>query len=299
MKRFALFLSLLLMLCLLGCGPTQEFPEEMIETEYFTLPLPPGVIYSIIPEGDRFSIEFYEQQDYETNGTGLLCTVKLFKEGEDYTLPGHVAYGVLETKKADFQVMALYPAEVTYTPANANQNKALLEELDLRLIYNLNPKAGCKWLVPQLEGPPVSDKVIEMQYYTVSLPEAWVDKTAEDIVEFVDGTSILTFYDKECYENFGSGKLCEIYLITEDTVWSTIPDAVLLGSLETPEGRYTVVGSHPIDPQVPKDARERYNNMASVTSTLFSTLTPKDGCTLHRPGFSTDRPADSLPSQEQ
>ena len=29
MKRFALFLSLLLMLCLLGCGPTQEFPEEM------------------------------------------------------------------------------------------------------------------------------------------------------------------------------------------------------------------------------------------------------------------------------
>ena len=104
MKRLTIFLSLLFILCLLGCTASPpETNEDIIDTEYFTLPLLSGVHYRILPEGDRYSIEFYESQDYQTNGTGLLCTLRLFKEGEDFTVPGHVLYGVLVTKKADFE----------------------------------------------------------------------------------------------------------------------------------------------------------------------------------------------------
>ena len=306
MKRLAIFLSLLFILCLLGCTASMpEASDGIIDTRYFTLTLPEDWIgtttYEILPDGECYSIDFYERQDYETSGTGKLCTLKLFKEGEDFTVPGHMAYGTLVAKITNFEVVVLYPTDITCTPANAAQHEKLLNRVS-DLVYSLEPKDDCKWLVPQWDIPNpqnIRKDVIELLYYTITVPQAWEGKYVDFIEEFEDGTSIVTFYEKECYENFGGGILCEIYLITEDTVWSTIPDAVLLGSLETPEGRYTVVGSHPIDPQVPKDARERYNNMASVTSTLFSTLTPKDGCTLHRPGFSTDRPADSLPSQEQ
>lgn len=282
MKRFALFLSLLLMLCLLGCGPTQEFPEEMIETEYFTLPLPPGVIYSIIPEGDRFSIEFYEQQDYETNGTGLLCTVKLFKEGEDYTLPGHVAYGVLETKKADFQVVALYPAEVTYTPANANQNKAIQKLIDNMLTYDLEPKTGIQYLRPTLENTPVSEVVIETRYYTVKIPEAWVGKVIEQIEEFEDGTSIVTFYEKECYMTSYNGKICSIQLVPEQVEWSSVEDSGLFGGLKTPDGFFVIVGVFPEEKQYSKETYETYEALRELTPALFGAISPKEGCELSR-----------------
>lgn len=97
MKKVFLVLLAVLLLC--GCAQDVSVPYDVIDTEYFTLPLLPGIHYNILSDGDRYSIEFYERQDYETNGTGLLCTLKLYKEGEDFTVPGHTLYGMLVTKK--------------------------------------------------------------------------------------------------------------------------------------------------------------------------------------------------------
>lgn len=154
MKKLFLILLVVFMLC--GCAQEAPVPKDVIDTEHFTLPLLPGVHYEILPDGDRYSIEFYESLDYETNDTGLLCTLKLFKEGENFTVPGHMLYGVLVTKKADFEVVALYPTEVTYTSANANQYKELQKLIGNMLTYDLEPKDGVKWLRPQLESAPIS-----------------------------------------------------------------------------------------------------------------------------------------------
>lgn len=293
MKQLSIVLCLLLILSLCGCA-SHTMPEDTLETEYFTLPLPPGILCNALPDEGPCTVELYEKQDYETGGNGLLCTLKLFREGEDYTVPGHVAYGKLVTMKEDFQLVLIHPSEITYTPANANQHQELLREIDFRLIHNLRPKDGGKWLVPQLEGPPISNEIVETQYYTVNLPEAWVGKTTVFIEEFIDGTSIVTFYDKESYEDFGGGLLVTIRLLPIEKEWSSFPGSYLFGSLNTPEGKFTIIGIDSQGKEYNKDSQSRYEAMQSLTSALFSTLTPKDGCTFTHAGLSTDLPADSF-----
>lgn len=280
MKKVFLVLLAVLLLC--GCAQDVSVPYDVIDTEYFTLPLLPGIHYNILSDGDRYAIEFYERQDYETNGTGLLCTLKLYKEGEDFTVPGHTLYGMLVTKKADFEVVVIYPTEITYTPANANQHKELQHLIDNMLVYDLEPKAGVKWLRPQLEGAPISDVVIETQYYTVKLPQEWVGKCVDYIEEFEDGTSIVTFYEKECYMTRYGGKICSIQLLPEDVDWSSVEGAGLFGGLKTPDGFFTIVGIFPDDKQYNKETWETYEALRKLTPDLFGTLTAKEGCELSR-----------------
>lgn len=280
-----LFPVLLAILLLCGCAHGADLPEDVIDTEYFTLPLLAGVHHNILPDGDRYAIEFYESQDYETNGTGLLCTLKLYKEGEDFTVPGHMFYGVLVTKKADFEVVALYPTEVTYTPANANQYKELQKLIGNMLTYDLEPKDGVKWLRPQPEGTSISDERIEMQYYTVNLPEEWVGKCVDCIEEFEDGTSIVTFYEKECYMTSYGGKICSIQLVPEQVEWSSVEDASLFGGLKTPDGFFVIVGVFPEDKQYSNETKETYEALRALTPDLFGTLTAKDSCELVREGY--------------
>ena len=275
-----LFLILLVVFLLCGCAQEAPVPKDVIDTEYFTLPLLPGVHYEVLPDGDRYAIAFYELQDYEASGTGLLCTLKLFKEGEDFTVPGHMYYGVLVTKKADFEVVVLYPTEATYTPANANQHKELQKLIGNMLVYDLEPKDGVKWLRPQLEAAPISEVVIETQYYTVKLPEAWVGKCIEHIEEFEDGTSIVAFYERECYGTSYGGKICSIQLLPEDVDWGSVDGASLFGGLKTPDGFFTIVGNFPDDKQYSKETKETYEALRKLTPDLFGTLTAREGCEL-------------------
>ena len=292
MKKIICILLVVILLC--GCAPDPSVPDDVIDTEYFTLPLLSGVHYNILPDGERYAIELYELQDYETNGAGKLCTIKLYKEGEDYTVPGHMFYGALVTKKGDFQVVVLYPTETTYTPANAKQHQELLKAINNMMLYDLEPKEGVQWLRPQLESAPISDVEIETQYYTVKMPEEWVGKCIEHIEEFEDGTSIISFYEKESYEDFGGGLIVSIRLLASDVEWSSVPGAFLAGSLDTPEGDFTLIGVRAEDIQYSKDTKGTYEAMYDLTSTLFSGIHAKEGCTLHRTGFRTDRPDDSF-----
>lgn len=294
MKKIICVLLTVILLC--GCAPEASVPEDVIDTEYFTLPLLSGVHYNILPDGDRYAIELYELQDYETNGTGKLCTIKLYKEGEDYTVPGHMFYGALVTKKGDFQVVVLYPTEVTYTPANANQHQELLKAINNMMLYDLEPKKGVQWLRPQLESAPISDVAIETQYYSVNMPKAWVGKCIDYIEEFEDGTSIVSFYEKECFMTRYGGKICSIQLLPEEMDWSSVEDASLFGGLKTPDGFFIIVGIFPEEKQYSKETKETYDALRALTPDLFGTITAKEGCEVIRAGFSTDLPADSFQS---
>lgn len=300
MKKIICILLAVMLLC--GCAPDPSAPEDVIDTEYFTLTLPEDWIgtttYEILPDGECYSIDFYERQDYETSGTGKLCTLKLFKEGEDFTVPGHMTYGTLVAKITNFEVVVLYPTDITCTPANAAQHEKLLNRVS-DLVYSLEPKDDCKWLVPQWDIPNpqnIRKDVIELLYYTITVPQAWEGKYVDFIEEFEDGTSIVTFYEKECYENFGGGKICSIQLLPEEMDWSSVEDASLFGGLKTPDGFFIIVGIFPEEKQYSKETKETYEALRALTPDLFGTITAKEGCEVIRAGFSTDLPADSFQS---
>lgn len=300
MKKIICILLAVMLLC--GCAPDPSAPDDVIDTEYFTLTLPEDWIgtttYEILPDGECYSIDFYERQDYETSGTGKLCTLKLFKEGEDFTVPGHMTYGTLVAKITNFEVVVLYPTDITCTPANAAQHEKLLNRVS-DLVYSLEPKDDCKWLVPQWDIPNpqnIRKDVIELLYYTITVPQAWEGKYVDFIEEFEDGTSIVTFYEKECYENFGGGKICSIQLLPEEMDWSSVEDASLFCGLKTPDGFFIIVGIFPEEKQYSKETKETYEALRALTPDLFGTITAKEGCEVIRAGFSTDLPADSFQS---
>lgn len=300
MKKIICILLAVMLLC--GCAPDPSAPEDVIDTEYFTLTLPEDWIgtttYEILPDGECYSIDFYERQDYETSGTGKLCTLKLFKEGEDFTVPGHMTYGTLVAKITNFEVVVLYPTDITCTPANAAQHEKLLNRVS-DLVYSLEPKDDCKWLVPQWDIPNpqnIRKDVIELLYYTITVPQAWEGKYVDFIEEFEDGTSIVSFYEKECYEDFGGGKICSIQLLPEEMDWSSVEDASLFGGLKTPDGFFIIVGIFPEEKQYSKETKETYDALRALTPDLFGTITAKEGCEVIRAGFSTDLPADSFQS---
>lgn len=300
MKKIICILLAVILLC--GCTPDPSAPDDVIDTEYFTLTLPEDWIgtttYEILSDGECYSIDFYERQDYETSGTGKLCTLKLFKEGEDFTVPGHMTYGTLVAKITNFEVVVLYPTDITCTPANAAQHEKLLNRVS-DLVYSLEPKDDCKWLVPQWDIPNpqnIRKDVIELLYYTITVPQAWEGKYVDFIEEFEDGTSIVTFYEKECYENFGGGKICSIQLLPEEMDWSSVEDASLFGGLKTPDGFFIIVGIFPEEKQYSKETKETYEALRALTPDLFGTITAKEGCEVIRAGFSTDLPANSFQS---
>ena len=289
MKKIICVLLAVILLC--GCTPEASVPEDVIDTKYFTLTLPEDWIgtttYEILPDGECYSIDFYERQDYETSGTGKLCTLKLFKEGEDFTVPGHMAYGTLVAKKTNFEVVILYPTDITCTPANAALHEKLLNRVS-DLVYSLEPKDDCKWLVPQWDIPNpqnIRKDVIELLYYTITVPQAWEGKYVDFIEEFEDGTSIVTFYEKECYEDFGGGKICSIQLLPEEMDWSSVEDASLFGGLKTPDGFFHIVGIFPWQTQCNKETYETYEALRELTPALFDAISPKEGCELIREGY--------------
>ena len=65
MKQLSIVLCLLLILSLCGCA-SHTMPEDTLETEYFTLPLPPGILCNALPDEGPCTVELYEKQDYET-----------------------------------------------------------------------------------------------------------------------------------------------------------------------------------------------------------------------------------------
>lgn len=153
---------------------------------------------------------------------------------------------------------------------------------------SLEPKHGCKWLVPQwdIPDPPSVDKgVIELQYYSVILPPDWEGNVVDNIEEFEDGSSIVTFYESERFLLDGYGKICAIHLLPIDADWSAIPGATLYCSLITPDKSFLIVGVFPEEKQYTKDTMDLYLQLREQTPELFANITPNAGCRLNHEGF--------------
>lgn len=132
---------------------------------------------------------------------------------------------------------------------------------------------------------PVPEVVIETEYYTVKMPQAWVDKCTYSIEESSYGTSIVTFYENTSYAAGCGGKICSIQLIPVQVDWTTVEDATLFCSLQTPDGLFHILQIYPWETQCNKETYENFEAMRKLTPELLHAITPKDGCKLNLEGY--------------
>lgn len=290
MKRLVFILSLVLLLC--GCAPQlseSPSPEEFIDTDYFLLTLPQSwrgvTVNKVIPDGNRYAIECYERQDYELSGAGKLCTIKLFAEGENFTVYDHAGYGKLIIKDTTYDVVVIYPDEVTYTHANAQQYKALSQSIN-ELASSLEPKDGCEYLIPQLEVPAeeVEDIVIETAYYTLTLPVDFYNNCELQIFPAdEERPDTLAMYELSSFKTECGGHLCSILLIPHGEDYDFYPAYEWIGVLETPEGDFDIVALFPTDVQFSEETAAEYNRLVQYVQDVLYSLRPKDGIGLVLP----------------
>ena len=126
------------------------------------------------------------------------------------------------------------------------------------------------------------EAVIETQYYTVTMPQTWVDNCAYTFEESTYGTTVVTFYENTSYTSGCGGKICSIQLLPEEMDWSSVEDAGLFGGLKTPDGFFIIVGIFPEEKQYNKETKETYEALRALTPALFGAISPKEGCELSR-----------------
>ena len=132
---------------------------------------------------------------------------------------------------------------------------------------------------------PVPEVVIETEYYTVTMPQAWVDNCTYTFEESIYGPTIVTFYENTSYAAGKGGKLCSIQLVPAQVDWDSVEDASLLCSLQTPDGLFHIVVCVPWETQCNKETYETFEAMRKLNHDLFRTITPKDGCKLNTEGY--------------
>ena len=302
MKCFAAMLAVFMVLSLLGCGApeaketqpllpdpakidTLQSPEDYIQTDYYRLSVPGNWLMDCVYTSQALKdgghvLDIYEKQGYEDN-MGLLWSVRLFPEGEDFTsFPSHTAYGILKTDNQTYYVVVLTPTDVQYTEETKDQYNKMFAQLG-SIMDSLEPKDGCEYDIPQLEN---IDPLIETDYYSLTLPAAWLDKCVWEISDKDDGTYILTLREKTAYEEMGAGKLCSMMLFPAgDESYKELPDYQMLGSLDTGNGSFYLIALFPTDVQFSESTVERYNEMFDQLQDVLYTLSPAVGVELAMP----------------
>ena len=129
---------------------------------------------------------------------------------------------------------------------------------------------------------PNPEAVIETEYYTVTMPQAWVDNCTYTFEESTYGTTIVTFYENTSLAAGEGGKLCSIHLVPEQVDWSTVEDASLYGWLKTPDGLFHILNCHPWETQCNNETYETFEAMRKLVPDLFGSFTPKEGYELIR-----------------
>lgn len=153
MKRILCLILVLLTLFLTGCGK-DLLPSycgndaHLIDTEYFTLTLPPDLQGNCEYNIETFDDGTYElilyQEDQEIFNLRLF---PMYQVADGYSL----THGILATPKGDYELFSRLPEGVEFSPENLDVYDAIVDEY-ARITDGLEPKKGCEHLVPQLEA---------------------------------------------------------------------------------------------------------------------------------------------------
>ena len=309
MKKLHLFLCILFIFSLCGCTllakqttasaehPTSEAcypakvdtadgPADWIMTDYYHLSVPSSwdttCVYTTQEQKDGGHIlNIYEKQAYFDKGTGLLWSVRLFPEGEDFTsYLNHTVYGIMEANSQSYYVVVLSPTDAQYTKKTQVQYDKMLSKRD-SIMDTLEPKNSYKYFVPQLER---IDPVFETDYYSLTLPAKWLDQCVIDVNKDNDCLDVLTIREKESSKTEYGGHLFTIRLVPSDEGYDKFLSYELLAVLDTPEGSfYAVALFSDVVPQYCEEAAAVYEELVKDIPDVLSSLSPREGVEMCMP----------------
>lgn len=133
-----------------------EGPEGslvLVLTDYFSLTLPHDwantCVYTTAYRDDgAYLVSLYEAGSYKEFGGGCLCTLMLLPTGEDYTIfPSYQFLGALKTPDSTFNLVALFPTDVQFTPETMETYNRMASELP-DVLSTLNPANEVELALP-------------------------------------------------------------------------------------------------------------------------------------------------------
>ena len=133
------------------------------------------------------------------------------------------------------------------------------------------------------EAAPVEGKEVELDFYTVTIPEEIEDKVT---VNTGYGQEV-TVYDTESMEAGMGGFVVSIGTYLHPADFIMLPSYEYLGKLRTPEAEFYVAAYYPTDVQSDEEHMAGYEEIYKQKETLIGTLTAKEGCTFE-PGTLSD-----------
>lgn len=287
MKKFALILCTLFILCLCGCEkPADAVPAGDFDTAYFALSIPEGWTGKFKHTVENFddgsyAVTIYQRDGLQDFSREEICTVRLFDQ-EEITSEYHLSHGTLIGKRQEFIIRARLPENTPSRDADVAAYD-LAAEKAFAILKTLTPKDGWKVQRPQLEAGSEIFAVIDTKYYTLTLPEDWIETCVVDLSQDGDEGNTLSIYEAKSYKANGSGHLFSIILVPTNEDYTFYPSYELLASLDTPEGSFYAVAIFPTDVQFSVDTAAVYQEMeAQVKDTLYS-ISAKDGIEMSMP----------------
>ena len=292
MKRILCLILILLTLFLTGCGkdllPSYSGNDAyLIDTEYFTLTLPPDLQGKCEYHIETFDDGTYELSLYRKEGpkeNKEIFNIRLFpmyQIADGYSL----THGILITPKGDYELFSRLPDGVENTKENKEVCDDIIDDF-YGIATNLTPKNGCEHLVPQLESEAerVSEIVVETKYYTLTMPVDFYNNCECHIFPAdVEGPDTLVLYELSSFKTEYGGHLCSILLIPHGEDYDFYPAYEWIGVLETPEGDFDIVVLYPTDVQFSEDTASTYDEMVQYVQDVLYSLRPKDGIGLVLP----------------
>jgi hypothetical protein len=133
-----------------------EGPEGslvLVLTDFFSLTLPHDwantCVYTTAYRDDgAYLVSLYEAGSYKEFGGGCLCTLMLLPTGEDYTIfPSYQFLGALNTPDSTFNLVALFPTDVQFTPETMETYNRMTSELP-DVLSTLNPANEVELALP-------------------------------------------------------------------------------------------------------------------------------------------------------
>ena len=257
----------------------KEPAVSTLDTPYYTLTIPRDwtydCLYDIIElENDAYNLIIYEKQCYEEWKGGNLFSILLLRPEEDFTIyPSYEVIGTLQSPDWIFNVAVLYPTDVQFSEDTAQRYNSLSAQIP-SVLESFTAKDSCGFIPGQITKP---RNQIVTPYYTLSLPDSWVNACATEILERENGAYNLIVREALSFQEFGGGKLFSILLLPSDADYTQYPSYEYLGTLESPDWEFQVVVLYPTDVQFSVNTAQNYTSLSSSVSSVIHTIEAIDG----------------------
>lgn len=132
-----------------------------------------------------------------------------------------------------------------------------------------------------------SSWTVTTKYYTMTIPPAWTGHFDASVQEQDNGGYNLKVVNKESADaNFG-GHLFTVMLIPQSEDYTYLPSYDYLGTMETPDGTFSVVVQYPTDVQTGDVWQEFYKILNGDKNTAITSMRPAAGMVWTLPNGNT------------